>query len=202
MFTYKIVEPALRYELSDDQNAIQDLMRRVAREKVAARADEIDRTRRVPAGHVRAAEGPRAVRPALPGRLRRHRQHALGLHRGRGVRPRLLQHRLPAGRAVDAFRRHLRRRHRGAEAAPAAGPGQRRAARRAVADRAAERLRRVRHQDHGAPHGRRLRAQRRQDLVHQRRRRGLHPGRGQDPGAAAASRWASTCSSSTRARRA
>src|ERR1700752_1291828 len=33
---------ALTYELSDDQKAIQDLIRRVAREKVAPRADEID----------------------------------------------------------------------------------------------------------------------------------------------------------------
>jgi alkylation response protein AidB-like acyl-CoA dehydrogenase len=34
----------LTYELSDDQKAIQDLIRRVAREKVAPRADEIDRS--------------------------------------------------------------------------------------------------------------------------------------------------------------
>ncbi|WP_022982524.1 acyl-CoA dehydrogenase family protein [Ideonella sp. B508-1] len=34
----------MSYELSDDQKSIQDLIRRVAREKVAPRADEIDRT--------------------------------------------------------------------------------------------------------------------------------------------------------------
>jgi alkylation response protein AidB-like acyl-CoA dehydrogenase len=36
------------YALSDDQLAIQDLIRRVARDKVAARADEIDRTAEYP----------------------------------------------------------------------------------------------------------------------------------------------------------
>jgi alkylation response protein AidB-like acyl-CoA dehydrogenase len=36
------------YSLNDDQRAIQDLVRRVARDKVAARADEIDRTARYP----------------------------------------------------------------------------------------------------------------------------------------------------------
>jgi alkylation response protein AidB-like acyl-CoA dehydrogenase len=38
----------LTYELSDDHQSIQDLVRRVAREKVAARADEIDRTAEYP----------------------------------------------------------------------------------------------------------------------------------------------------------
>jgi alkylation response protein AidB-like acyl-CoA dehydrogenase len=38
----------LTYELSDDHKSIQDLVRRVAREKVAARADEIDRTAEYP----------------------------------------------------------------------------------------------------------------------------------------------------------
>jgi alkylation response protein AidB-like acyl-CoA dehydrogenase len=36
------------YSLNDDQRAIQDLVRRVVRDKVAARADEIDRTARYP----------------------------------------------------------------------------------------------------------------------------------------------------------
>ena len=36
------------YELSDEQKAIQDLIRRVARDKVAPRADEIDRTAEYP----------------------------------------------------------------------------------------------------------------------------------------------------------
>ena len=38
----------MTYELSDDQKSIQDLVRRVAREKVAARADEIDRLAEYP----------------------------------------------------------------------------------------------------------------------------------------------------------
>jgi acyl-CoA dehydrogenase len=38
----------LTYELSDDHKSIQDLVRRVAREKVAARADEIDRLAEYP----------------------------------------------------------------------------------------------------------------------------------------------------------
>ena len=38
----------MSYELSEDQKAIQELIRRVAREKVAARADEIDRTAEYP----------------------------------------------------------------------------------------------------------------------------------------------------------
>jgi alkylation response protein AidB-like acyl-CoA dehydrogenase len=38
----------LTYELSDDQKSVQDLIRRVAREKVAPRADEIDRTAEYP----------------------------------------------------------------------------------------------------------------------------------------------------------
>src|SRR4051794_35393134 len=41
-------EPFLTYELSDDHKSIQDLIRRVAREKVASRADEIDRTAEYP----------------------------------------------------------------------------------------------------------------------------------------------------------
>jgi alkylation response protein AidB-like acyl-CoA dehydrogenase len=36
------------YELNEEQRSIQDLVRRVAREKVAARADEIDRTAQYP----------------------------------------------------------------------------------------------------------------------------------------------------------
>jgi alkylation response protein AidB-like acyl-CoA dehydrogenase len=36
------------YELNEEQRSIQDLVRRVAREKVAARADEIDRTAEYP----------------------------------------------------------------------------------------------------------------------------------------------------------
>src|SRR6202171_1457657 len=36
------------YALSDDQLAVQDLIRKVAREKVAPRADEIDRTAEYP----------------------------------------------------------------------------------------------------------------------------------------------------------
>lgn len=36
------------YDLSDDQKAIQDLIRRLARDKVAPRADEIDRTAEYP----------------------------------------------------------------------------------------------------------------------------------------------------------
>lgn len=38
------VQVNVSYELTDDQREIQDLIRRVAREKVAPRADEIDRT--------------------------------------------------------------------------------------------------------------------------------------------------------------
>ena len=38
----------MSYELSEEQKSIQDLVRRVAREKVAARADEIDRTAQYP----------------------------------------------------------------------------------------------------------------------------------------------------------
>ena len=38
----------MTYELSDDQKAIQDLIRRVGREKVAPRADEIDRSAQYP----------------------------------------------------------------------------------------------------------------------------------------------------------
>ena len=38
----------MSYELSDDQKSIQDLIRRVAREKVASRADEIDRSAEYP----------------------------------------------------------------------------------------------------------------------------------------------------------
>lgn len=38
----------MTYTLSEDQRAIQELVRRVAREKVAARADEIDRTAQYP----------------------------------------------------------------------------------------------------------------------------------------------------------
>ncbi|MFA7268320.1 MAG: acyl-CoA dehydrogenase family protein [Sterolibacterium sp.] len=38
----------MSYELNDDQRQIQDLVRRVAREKVAPRADEIDRTAEYP----------------------------------------------------------------------------------------------------------------------------------------------------------
>ena len=38
----------MTYELSDDQKSVQDLIRRVAREKVAPRADEIDRTAEYP----------------------------------------------------------------------------------------------------------------------------------------------------------
>ncbi|MEO8804494.1 MAG: acyl-CoA dehydrogenase family protein [Burkholderiaceae bacterium] len=38
----------MSYELSDDHKSIQDLVRRVAREKVALRADEIDRTAEYP----------------------------------------------------------------------------------------------------------------------------------------------------------
>ncbi|MFL6700020.1 MAG: acyl-CoA dehydrogenase family protein [Vitreoscilla sp.] len=38
----------MTYELSDDHKSIQDLIRRVAREKVAARADEIDRSAEYP----------------------------------------------------------------------------------------------------------------------------------------------------------
>ncbi|WP_280155433.1 acyl-CoA dehydrogenase family protein [Piscinibacter sp. XHJ-5] len=38
----------MSYELSEDQKAIQELIRRVAREKVAARADEIDRSAEYP----------------------------------------------------------------------------------------------------------------------------------------------------------
>lgn len=38
----------MNYELSDDQKSIQELIRRVAREKVAPRADEIDRTAEYP----------------------------------------------------------------------------------------------------------------------------------------------------------
>jgi acyl-CoA dehydrogenase len=38
----------MSYTLSDDQRQVQDLIRRVAREKVAARADEIDRTAEYP----------------------------------------------------------------------------------------------------------------------------------------------------------
>jgi alkylation response protein AidB-like acyl-CoA dehydrogenase len=38
----------MTYQLSDDQRSIQDLIRRVAREKVAPRADEIDRTAEYP----------------------------------------------------------------------------------------------------------------------------------------------------------
>ena len=36
------------YALTEDQRQIQDLLRRVAREKVAQRADEIDRTAEYP----------------------------------------------------------------------------------------------------------------------------------------------------------
>ena len=38
----------MTYELSDDQKSVQDLIRRVARERVAPRADEIDRTAEYP----------------------------------------------------------------------------------------------------------------------------------------------------------
>lgn len=38
----------MSYELNEEQRSIQDLVRRVAREKVAARADEIDRTAEYP----------------------------------------------------------------------------------------------------------------------------------------------------------
>lgn len=38
----------MTYELNEEQRSIQDLVRRVAREKVAARADEIDRTAQYP----------------------------------------------------------------------------------------------------------------------------------------------------------
>ncbi len=38
----------MTYELSDDHKSVQDLVRRVAREKVAARADEIDRSAEYP----------------------------------------------------------------------------------------------------------------------------------------------------------
>jgi alkylation response protein AidB-like acyl-CoA dehydrogenase len=41
-------EPSLTYELSDDHKSIQDLIRRVAREKVTPRADEIDRSAEYP----------------------------------------------------------------------------------------------------------------------------------------------------------
>ena len=38
----------MSYQLNEDQQQIQDLVRRVAREKVAPRADEIDRTAEYP----------------------------------------------------------------------------------------------------------------------------------------------------------
>src|SRR2546423_3441180 len=38
----------MSYELNEEQRSIQDLVRRVAREKVAPRADEIDRTAEYP----------------------------------------------------------------------------------------------------------------------------------------------------------
>src|SRR5487761_633354 len=43
-----LLEHRLTYSLDPDQLAVQDLVRRVAREKVASRADEIDRTAEYP----------------------------------------------------------------------------------------------------------------------------------------------------------
>ena len=123
--------------------------------------------RRVPAGHVRPAARTRSVHAALPAGVRRHEQHGRGLPRDRGVRPRLLQHRLLAAAAVGALRRDPRGRHARAEAALPRRPRIGRAARRDLHHRAAERLGRGGHHHPRHPGRGRVQPDRRQGLVHQ-----------------------------------
>ena len=98
-------------------------------------------------GHARLG---RARRGAWPLHLRRRRHHRAGAHR----------HGLGA---------HGERRLAGAEGALDAGDHRRPRNHRRRRDRAGRRLRREGHPHHGAPRRRPLRAQRRQDVHHQRR---------------------------------
>ena len=155
------------YSLTEDQLAVQDLVRRVAREKVAPRADAIDRDAEYPQDMFELLREPRPVRAAAARRARRHRQPARRLHRGRGVRPRLLQHRLSAGGAVGRVRCTARCGQCRAEGSLPARPRHRRTAWRVLDDRSAERLGRFRDQDARDARRRRLSAERLEDLVHE-----------------------------------
>ena len=161
----------MTYALNDEQRQLQNLVRRVARERVAPRAQEIDRDGRVSAGHVRPAEGARPVHAAVPGRVRRQRQPAVApASRSRNSAASATTpptccscSGLPFGAILAGGNDEQKRRF-----LPGLAIG-RACAARILADRAAERLRRRRH-----PHARSsvsmaAIAQRRQDLVHERR---------------------------------
>ena len=92
-----------QYALNDDQKQIQDLIRRVARERVAPRANDIDSTAGIRTTCSALLKELGLIHPAVSRAVRRRRQHAVGLPGHRGVRPRLLQHRVPAAGAVGAF---------------------------------------------------------------------------------------------------
>ena len=139
---------AATYTLGEEQLAVQELVRRVAREKVAPRAQEIDRTAEYPHDMFELLRELGLFTlpfPAEYGGTGSMLSACIAVEELGRV---CYNTGLPAGRPVDAVRRHPGRRHRGAEAAPAAGPRVRRAARRADRrHRAAERLRRRRHHD-------------------------------------------------------
>jgi hypothetical protein len=157
------------FELNGDQRAVQDLVRRVARERVAPRADEIDRT----------ADYPQDMFDLL---------RELGLftlpfpseYGGSGSMLSACIAIEELGRvcyntaSMDAVRRNSRRRQRRTERTPPAWPGERRSARRHIDYRATERVRCGGHPDTGREGRRRLSAERIEDLVHQFPGIGLH----------------------------
>ncbi len=78
------------YALNDDQRRVQDLVRRVARERVASRAAAIDASGEYPQDMYDLLRELGLFTLPFPGGVRRQRQHALGLRGHRGARARLL----------------------------------------------------------------------------------------------------------------
>ncbi len=78
------------YALSEDQRRIQDLVRRVAKERVAARAAAIDATAEYPQDMFDLLKDLGLFTLPFPAEYRGQREHALSLCGNRGAWARLL----------------------------------------------------------------------------------------------------------------
>ena len=166
----------LDYRLDDETEALRKTVREFAREVIAPQIGEFYERDEFPTAD-RAADGrARAVRPALPGGVRRRGRHVLRpVRRPGGAGPRRqLDGDHGRGRRLPRGDADLPVRHRGAEAGVAAPAVRRRGARRLRADRARRRLGRRRHADHRPARGRPLGHQRVEGVHHQLRHR-PHP---------------------------
>ena len=161
----------MTYLLTEEQRSIQDLVRRVAREKVAPRADEIDRTAQYPQDMFDLLRELGSFALPFPAEYGGTGSLLSGMFSGRRVRPRLLQHGLLARRSMGRVRRFARGSKRRTEATFSAWPCFWRTARSLLDDGIAERFGCVGHQDACDASSGRLQAQWLEDLVHEFRHR-------------------------------